>query len=142
MREWRKSSLMIYGIVLFFQVWIIINILYPAIDWLQIKITIFLFWGLTSIELYNVQPLTLYTFLIWPRAGNLYSWPIQRGSTQRGYLFQAWDRWTSTNFQGQSRWQGREICKCVFNCYRIKDLLKWSVDKVKQSIILWDALEF
>ena len=26
-REWRKSSLMIYGIVLFFQVWIIINIL-------------------------------------------------------------------------------------------------------------------
>ena len=31
-REWRKSSLMIYGIVLFFQVWIIINILSPAID--------------------------------------------------------------------------------------------------------------
>ena len=26
-REWRKSSLMIYGIVLFFRVWIIINIL-------------------------------------------------------------------------------------------------------------------
>lgn len=53
-REWWKSSLMIYGIVLFFQVWIIINILSPAIDWLPVKITIFLFWGLTIIESYKV----------------------------------------------------------------------------------------